>query len=74
MKVTVHYTQEFMGEILNWEFDKHFTPKSSNMSMEFFEKMEIFEKMEFETEVMDALCDDPHVKRVWFEYHEEVEE
>ena len=67
MKVTVHYTQEFMGETLNCEFDKYFTPKSSNMSMEFFEKME------FEMEVIDALCDDPHVKRVWFEYHEEVE-
>lgn len=40
MKVTVHYTQEFMGEILKCEFDKRFTPKSSDMSMEFFEKME----------------------------------
>ena len=67
MKATVHYTQEFMGEILKCEFDKHFTPKSSNMSMV------SFEKMEFEMEVIDALCDDQHVKRVWFEYHEDVE-
>ena len=35
--------------------------------------MQGLEKMDFEMEVISNLCDDPHVKRVWFEYHEEVE-
>ena len=68
MKVTVHYTQEFMGEILNCKYDKYFAPESDSLTMQ------DIEKMEFEMEVISNLCDDPHVKRVWFEYQEEVEE
>ena len=60
-EVTVHYTQEFMGETLNCKYDKYFVPVQG------------IEKMDFEMEVISNLCDDPHVKRVWFEYHEEVE-
>lgn len=67
MKVTVHYTQEFMGEILNCKYDKHFSPKSDSQTMQ-----EI-EKMDFEMEVISNLCDDPHVKKIWFEYHENIE-
>ncbi len=36
--------------------------------------MQDIEKMDFEMEVISNLCDDPHVKKVWFEYHKEVEE
>lgn len=68
MKVTVHYTQEFMEETLNCKYDKHFIPKSDSLTMQ------DIEKMDFEMEVISNLCDDPHVKKVWFEYHEEVKE
>lgn len=68
MKVTVHYTQEFMEETLNCKYDKHFIPKSDSLTMQ------DIEKMDFEMEVISNLCDDPHVKKVWFEYHKEVQE
>ena len=60
MKVTVHYTQEFMGKTLNCKYDKYFI------------SMQGIEKMNFEMEVISNLCDDQHVKKVWFEYHEEI--
>lgn len=66
MKVTVHYTQEFMGETLNCKYDKYFVPESDNSTIQGIEKMD------FEMEVISNLCDDPHVKKVWFEYHEEI--
>ncbi len=43
MKVTVHYTQEFMGETLNCKYDKYFNP------------MQGIEKMFFEMEVISNL-------------------
>ncbi len=66
MKVTVHYTQEFMGETLNCKYDKYFILKNDSITMQYIEKMD------FEMEVISNLCDDPHVKKIWFEYHEEV--
>ena len=38
MKVTVHYTQEFMGETLNCKYDKYFNPKSDSLTMQGAEK------------------------------------
>ena len=58
MRVTVHYTQDFMGETLNCKSD--------------ILTMQGIEKINFEMEVISNLCDDPHVKKVWFEYHEEI--
>ena len=66
MKVTVHYTQEFMGKTLNCKYDKNFVPGNESLTMQGAEKMF------FEMEVISNLCDDPHVKKVWFEYHEEI--
>ncbi len=40
MKVTVHYTQEFMEETLNCKYDKHFIPKSDSLTMQDIEKMD----------------------------------
>ena len=68
MKVIVHYTQEFMGETLNCKYNKYFIPESDNPTIQ------DIEKMDFEMEVISNLRDDPHVKKVWFEYHEEVTE
>ena len=66
MRVTVHYTQDFMGETLNCKYDKYFIPKNDSLTMQ------DIEKINFEMEVISNLCDDPHVKKVWFEYHEEI--